>query len=266
MEKLNIMKKISLNLFWKIFFAVLIPLAFTQCEKDCDHEATIDEQSIEEEELSIEDELEVGLLLYLPFNGDGKDLVNPEHLTILKNCEFANDHEDNPNQAIALNGVNSYIDIINPISKNQKQFSLSFWMKNQSLSDTAPYIFCLRDNSYINIRMDVYDLSITPAYKYRFNENPKSITETQAHVWEYIVLVFDSLGKNMTVFINGEKKQTTPVKDFEAFREGGATVGSAIGCHNRANEESGFWEGLIDEVRIYNRPLSIQEIEYLYNH
>lgn len=259
----------STTTFYKIIAVLFGVLLFVQCnlfsDDDMDSDINPEEEIEIPEEPSVEETIENGLLMYLPFDGDGEDLVNSDHQTILKNCEFVTDRLGNAESALYLNGIDSYVDIISPFSIAQDFFTISFWMKNLSLSDGGNYIFCLRQNSYCNVKMDTYNLITQLKFKRNLGSDPvySAVAEADANIWQHIVIRYDK-SEHLELFIDGLSADRIPV-GYGVFSESDTRTGSAIGCYNRPNALTGFWKGRIDEVKIYDRMLSIEEIEYLSN-
>jgi hypothetical protein len=73
------------------------------------------------------------------------------------------------------------------------------------------------------------------------------------NVWSHVAATYD--GAWLRLYINGEFAD-------KAWSEGAATTASplSIGCAEEPHE--GYWEGLIDEVRIYDRALGAAEIGF----
>jgi hypothetical protein len=69
-------------------------------------------------------------------------------------------------------------------------------------------------------------------------------------------------GKCLQLWINGELKCETPVPDLTLFG-GPPATSSSIGAYTSEGLDY-VWRGVIDDVRIYDRPLSEMEIHSLY--
>jgi hypothetical protein len=74
-----------------------------------------------------------------------------------------------------------------------------------------------------------------------------------ANSWTHIATTYD--GTNMRVYVNGVLVRTVA--------RSGSMIATAGPLHIGGNEVWGgeFYSGLIDEVRIYNRALSLEEIQ-----
>lgn len=73
--------------------------------------------------------------------------------------------------------------------------------------------------------------------------------------WNYIVVIFDGINNRMTCYLNGEKKDNRSISDPGNVRNSHIF---AIGSHNGS---SWFYNGSIDDVRIYNEALSTAQIQ-----
>ena len=82
-------------------------------------------------------------------------------------------------------------------------------------------------------------------------------TVLSANVWYHIACVWD--GANMYIYLNGASDATPAVKTGTMADNG---LNASIG---RKGGNTLFFNGKLDEVRLYNRTLSAGEIKMLYN-
>lgn len=88
------------------------------------------------------------------------------------------------------------------------------------------------------------------------------------HEWNHIVYVnglitkdeFGHKHREMALYLNGEKNwlQRTRMLDIKTYQPFVESV--FLGAGNNQDEIEGFYNGLIDEVRIYDRPLTEEEV------
>jgi hypothetical protein len=79
--------------------------------------------------------------------------------------------------------------------------------------------------------------------------------------WHHIVAVWDANGDGKSrLYVDGQLDSTAPTAMTTNIQD--TTIPIQIGRYNSANR---FFEGLIDEVRIYNKALQQSEIEVIYN-
>ncbi|MHC4642424.1 MAG: LamG-like jellyroll fold domain-containing protein [Planctomycetota bacterium] len=172
------------------------------------------------------------------------------------------------NAALTFDGVNDYVDIPYDSSLDlnaSEGISLSVWFKLNSYPagwNQGP-IFGLFDSAdagtknYLFIDKPLYGNLITwdqapPSYGWIKSIKPDLET------WYHIVAVEDSTYK--AIYLNG----SLDVSDnFSESYQGNKPDTIRIG--NRADSVPFYFDGSIDEVAIYDRALSVEEIEQLYD-
>jgi hypothetical protein len=83
-------------------------------------------------------------------------------------------------------------------------------------------------------------------------KNVESPTQLTAGAWVHLAMTYD--GINMKLYVNGALVATTPISGAEASSTSPLTLGG-----DRIWGE--YFQGLIDDVRVYNRALSQSEIQ-----
>jgi hypothetical protein len=78
------------------------------------------------------------------------------------------------------------------------------------------------------------------------------------NTWYHIVGVFDRAANKGYVYVNGVLEAEGPLPDAQSTNDGLTKVG----CRNDATDQP--FDGKIDDVRIYNRALSVDEVALLY--
>ncbi|WP_414838092.1 LamG domain-containing protein [Candidatus Nanosalina sp. VS9-1] len=82
-------------------------------------------------------------------------------------------------------------------------------------------------------------------------------TSPELNSWNHVVLIYD--GENQYQYLNNELvAQKSNTGDLASSKGSPWTVGSRGG-------DSSFFDGKISEVRLYDRPLTESEIQYLYS-
>jgi hypothetical protein len=153
-------------------------------------------------------------------------------------------------KALSFDGTNDCLSVPNdPALQLTEEFTLETWIKSRGdgtwepiLSKNGAYSIWLGEEpghlrSYIREEDENEALAI----------DPNAIDE---NVWSHVAVTFD--GAWMRLYVNGEFAD-------KAWSEGAATTTSplSIGCSEEPHE--GHFEGLIDEVRVYNRAISSKE-------
>jgi parallel beta-helix repeat protein len=157
--------------------------------------------------------------------------------------------------SLGFNGVNDTVscDPLNPDSN----VTISAWVKIEDKSKTRA-IYDESDGSGGGVFLLRYDSSDN-AFRFFYRNNEEDVsgtTDPDTGEWYHVVGV--STGSGGEIWVNGvrENTDTRNLGDFEAEL---AYIGSRGG-----NEE--FWDGEIDDIRIYNRALSSSEVTALYNY
>ncbi|MEV0289632.1 PQQ-dependent sugar dehydrogenase [Kribbella sp. NPDC050820] len=88
-------------------------------------------------------------------------------------------------------------------------------------------------------------------------EHASSAPPIPLNQWSHLAAVFDDAANTYTLYLNGtavltESETTAPVPNTQAL------VFGQSACTSCANER---WRGLLDDIRIYNRPLTPAEIQ-----
>lgn len=78
------------------------------------------------------------------------------------------------------------------------------------------------------------------------------------NTWYHIVGVFDRAANKGYIYVNGVRETEGPLPDAQPTNDGL----TKIGCRNNTTDQA--FNGIIDDVRIYDRALSVEEVEALY--
>jgi len=84
-------------------------------------------------------------------------------------------------------------------------------------------------------------------------------TVSTANVWHHVVGTYD--GSHMHLFVNGSSDAVPMAADLSPSH----SIRVLVGAQLHMNSPTGFFNGLIDEVRIHNRALSAAEIRTIFN-
>jgi Concanavalin A-like lectin/glucanases superfamily/Immunoglobulin domain len=206
-----------------------------------------------------------GLVAYYPFNENVNDYEGTNNGVIHGGVALAPDRFGNPNSAYQCNGVDGYIDIGNPVGNSPTNLTECAWVKIVSRATSG---YGLND-VIMTKRQDPSGLD--PAYwptlfvspggngvlavDGPFYENDcTSITQTPINVWVFLCGVVSN--GTYQIYINGTLENT--ITD-------GTTLNSPYNIYLMHDVSWGtFCNGVIDDVRIYNRALSSNEVAQLF--
>ena len=171
--------------------------------------------------------------------------------------------------AMVLNGGNDFIRVPagNSASVNREfdseDFTLSFYFKSVGVNGTQ-YLVSKRDTNCNNLQflsVRYVPLSRTLSVILQQNNQIARIDRPvrNGDCWQHIVVL--RVGNRVRLYLNAEEiGEVGTTSRVDVSNDGELLIGST-NC--RGNQEVPF-DGLIDEVRVYNRALSINEVEGLY--
>lgn len=172
---------------------------------------------------------------------------------------FATDRKGRANSAMSFDGVNDYIDCGNNSSLNiTGAITISTWIKINKL-----------DNQYRAV-IEVaphYPIKQTNSNQIRFQINTIDglnavyFTAPQIKTWYHLALSYSKNDPNgLIVYINGVK-----IGNKNTYSGQLSSISSTWKIGGPPSSPTLAFNGLIDDVRIYNRALSAEEIAFLYN-
>ncbi len=157
---------------------------------------------------------------------------------------------------LEFDGVDDYIIVPDAASLSPVAITVQAWVFTTGLG-IANFIVAKRD---LPPDEDGYELFIGNDDNYRFNMDTTSGAKTSVgpaphlNSWEHVAGTYD--GVDITVYVNGDLKSTEPWSG--SFP---STIQLLIGAEELIRH---FFQGRIDEVRIYSRALPQGEIEAYY--
>ncbi len=211
---------------------------------------------------------------YWPFNNNANDESGNGIDGELYNTIFTVDREENSNSALSFNGTNSFIELAYSSQFVIPNGAISCWIKTSN--DSRNTVLCFGGtNSLARFSIEVGDGSTgyltnelvtivtgaaSTATVNRIGYESTNRDELLDGTWHHIVVVAGAIYK---LYIDGEEKlltmgagtnngQFTDISGIDNFRIGSTNINS-VG-------ENVFFNGDIDDVRIYNRALTDEEI------
>ena len=201
-----------------------------------------------------------GLVAYYPFSGDAKDESGTGNHGTVHGATLTKDRFGVANRAYVFNGTSNYISVKDHTSLHLNDFTFTAWVK---LTSTAGGQYVLEK-----------DVVGTGTYDYEWllssgkvvgrigvpwnNYDVASKQSVADGTWHFIVS--RRAGSQLSVWVDGALSSsiTTPTGKVSGSGEP-LTIGSGW-------QTSGYFTGAIDDLRIYNRALTTQEILTLSSH
>ncbi|MFZ0455234.1 MAG: M56 family metallopeptidase [Ignavibacteriaceae bacterium] len=211
--------------------------------------------------------LEEYLAVYLPFNGNAKDESIFKQKTFTHNVSLCPDRSDHKNSAFDFNGKNSYIktDKKNALN-NGESITVSCWIYPRQAKNWESWI-CKRGTNWAS------------EWRMGFGENKNSewgfttcnfisklnmwtdywITDVEIPLnkWTHVAVSADQEKSIVTVYMNGKK--TGILRNLRNFEKSESPL--LIGYQT---DDNVYFDGKIDDIRIYNCVLSDEEVRAVY--
>ena len=214
-----------------------------------------------------------GLVSWWPGEGNANDIVGTNNGTLYGGVGFA---YGEVGQAFSFNGTNSYILVPNSASLNPTgSFSIETWV--YPFEDTAagfPLVVKWGDTAELSNQRS-YGLALLPGMAVNFHlsdlahqldgtfqafpTDPGAVT---LRAWNHVVGVYDQSTGTRNIFVNGvllKSRTDSPITIYNGVAP------LSIGADYRGGGQVvGYFDGLVDEVSLYSRALTTNEIAALY--
>jgi hypothetical protein len=206
-----------------------------------------------------------GLVGYWPFNGNANDESGNGNNGNRNQVIEGTDRYGNPNSSFYFDGLTSYIygTGVN-LPQGDSPRTVSLWVKTTGgfFANTGGYtgaIFdygTLENNKRFSVLLVDNDLTnYFSSYNNDFNPN----TSVVSNFWTNIIWVFSST--NLKLYLNGVLSNDTTIFNINTTGQN-FVIGNTIPNSNGIYE---YYKGAIDDIGIWNRALTQQEITNLYN-
>ena len=213
-----------------------------------------------------------GLVGWWPFNGNANDESGNGNNGTVNGATLTADRFGNTNKAFNFNGVNQNIEVANSNSLNPIEISISVWIypltndvciisKNDPNNATAKSFRLSHQDFWQNqhgLSTRYGSVGCNVQNEAGFYGSQSSISN---NIWSHIVTTVSATGM-VNHYLNGiflESNQSVPMvpcnNTISTMRIGGLYW----------NGEPNWFNGIIDDIGIWNRVISQQEITDLYN-
>ena len=157
-------------------------------------------------------------------------------------------------KAMLLNGTGTLATITNlPVARNSRTFSI--WIRpTQVNSDNVMFSYGTGSGDL------VYGASFNPTniYNFSYASNLAYATSTVVNNWKHIVYTFEESTRNAKIYVNGVLANSGNFQNWQTQNNQSFYLGSLFGAN------AGKYFGYIDDLKVYNRALSANEINSLY--
>ena len=200
------------------------------------------------------------MISWWPGDGTANDIMDANNGTLEGGATFAAGKVD---QAFSFDGVDDYVNSGSGDNLNiSEQITMDAWIKfSQKPTEDDWYNIVSKGKYEMYVYTNNSNVTILGAY-FWINENEvdlydQSTIEINPNEWTHVAVTYD--GTNINAYVNGQL-------DF-TYNAPGAIDRSQLDDFQIAREVNSdhYFNGLIDEVEVFNRALSQPEIQSIYD-
>jgi hypothetical protein len=201
-----------------------------------------------------------GLKGWWPFSGNANDASGNMNNGTVNGATLTTDRFGSANSAYSFNGSTNYINIANSAiaAFGLQSFSSSVWFKSTIGGTLVRYDNCVTGSGWgvANSSTDLVGLEFSAS------RVPNNVIEPNAHndnSWHLAVFVRNIVLMKDLIYVDGILKAQTSFSTINDLQNTGSVL--------RFGSCSGFlyFSGFLDDIGIWNRALTQQEITNLYN-
>jgi hypothetical protein len=192
-----------------------------------------------------------GLVGYWPFNGNANDESGNGNNGAVNGAILANDRNGLLNSSYSFNGTSSTIDFANQLIPSNGSFTISVWtyLNNNNLQEFF----------HQNVWPGAFYVGINNGILRCGDHWQNTEVSLENNSWIHLVIV-RNYQNNVVIYKNGILVAT---KTSDIYLGGNATDPLILGRQYPTNTE--FLNGKLDDLGIWSRALTEQEIANLYN-
>ncbi len=217
------------------------------------------------------------LVAYYPFNGNANDASSNSNNGTVNGATSTTDRFGISNKAYSFNGTSDFIEVPNSASLSiLNSISMAAWFKtndpdiNHSDNDGAMIVAKHKAHYSRSFSIAFYDQSYFgdsisfQLFKTDDTENLNNISSTYwDNNWHFIATTYDYTSGISQVYIDNLLKKTMNFGQVDLMQ---TLIPLTIGCYfGDVSGYRGFYNGELDDIRIFNCALDKTEIDSLYH-
>lgn len=219
--------------------------------------------------------LDTGLIAHYPFNGNASDVTGNGYNGKVNGATLATDRAGIADSAYQFGNGNTSITI--PFKTNifAKDFTISVWFNADSISEGWPTILQTQgDYSISNIPFTIGISGLQCGCAYPGGLNAGASYAPATHSWFLSPRKQTPIGKFNQAVVVKSGGTVTMYLNSQIWEQGVVATpttrtGNTLWIGRAPSEDTagttGF-HGILDDIRIYNRALSVQEVKNLYRY
>ena len=219
------------------------------------------------------------LVAWYPFNGNANDESGNGNNGTVNGATLTTDKDGNENSAYSFNGLDNWVTLPNSLELNDVDggVTLSLWFNASSLDSSTSYLLDLTDGSandswgdriVLSLRNGNYfagghfDNNIDLSYPI---ENEPTASQSPFE-WRNYTVVYNWESSSISQYVDGLllEDQGSLEGSFNVFLSGGNDGSRKIGARAHSQDPTFHWHGHIDDIAIWNRALTDDEIRNIY--
>lgn len=208
-------------------------------------------------------------LIHFPFDGNFENLEDSNNNgKQIGGVTFIEDRFGNSKSACFFDGIDDRINFENTLGKNVEAYSVGAWYKVGTDFFNGNHVVVLRDETVTNVRITKVDsLSSMVCFdNYITSDWRSTCSVTATQDWFHMVGVYKS-NADTKLYINGElvnKSSSISSDDVSSDLRFDSYLGAII-RENTTEDPNTFWNGGMDDFRLYQKALTATEVFDLYN-
>lgn len=208
-----------------------------------------------------------GLVGYWPFSGNANDASGNGNNGVVSGATLTNDRFGNPNSAYSFNGLTNIIKVSGlssamHLNAYSGSFSVVLWVKASTQTTSSrifehddnnsgwPFSFMVSGTPYTSVSLNSYDGTNNPM---------ATVTNVLDNNWHMVTLIVNHTTDSLYGFLDN----TLQAQVLNTLTSGNS-LSDTLSIGNRRNLNRGL-NGLIDDIRVYNRVLSKSEVNIIFN-
>jgi hypothetical protein len=198
-----------------------------------------------------------GLVSWWAGDGNGNDVQGTNRAVLMNDAAFA---DGVGGQAFSLDGVDDYIQVPSPVNLplGNEPRTIDVWFKTPrdlTASTESAIVQYGTANYYQMFGLITSANAPGKLYFYGHGSDLSGTTTIQRDTWYHGAVTYD--GSTLRLYVNGQLEGSAPMSLNTVMDGNGLTIGY--------RHEGSRWEGLIDEVGVFDRALTSEEIVAVYN-
>jgi len=217
-----------------------------------------------------------GLVGWWPFNGNANDESGNGNNGTVNGATLTNDRNNIGNSSYGFNGISNYIDVNDNASLrlNGSDYTISFWTSLNTYNTSGATAFIYKRSSGAQ---NGWGLGADQGNQNKVslivseNTDPRgySTSTLTLNTWHNVTIVYQLSNQEMRIYFDGLLNAVTTGVDNNLNPVGGmpspsATCSSVMRFGQDSKTNGYFLNGKLDDIGIWNRSLSPQEISGLY--